>query len=199
MYEQVEMVPYYSSALSHGTTDNWVYTLVWLASTPPGAALNISRFGMIPLVAHLTSACNTENQAQQRMHTFAGQPAFALSILGGNTPEETLNADHSKTRHTASPGDSVGLQKARSNDVSDDVDSEKRSSKSFVRGSHGGSDDAVIRSPVMLEFGAEVPPHAASTCGRAVQLPIPDTWEETEVRDAVASPYSVLLLFVFEV
>ena len=145
---------------------------------------------MTPLVTHLTSICNTKNQVQQRMHTFAGQPAFANSILGGSALEETLNADHSKTRHTVSLGDSVGLRKARSTHVSDDVDSEKRTSTPFVRGNYGGSEDAVIRSSVMLELGAEVPAHAASTCGRAVQLPIPDTWEETGVRDAVASPYS---------
>lgn len=124
------------------------------------------------------------------MHTFAGKSAVALSILEGTAPEETTNADQGNTRHKISPGDSIGLHKSRSIGVSDGVESEKKGSKSFVRGGYGGgSEDPVVRSPVMLELGAEVPAHAASTCGRAVQLPVPDTWEEPEVREAAVSHF----------
>lgn len=34
----------------------------------------------------------------------------------------------------------------------------------------------------MLEFGAEVPAHAACSSGRAVQLPVPEKWDNPEVR-----------------
>ena len=139
---------------------------------------------MIPL----TDLCATPNQARQRMRTFAGNSAFAQSILGGNAPEGTINADHNNARHKVSPGKNVGLQNAQRIDVGNDVESEK---KCF-----GGSEDPVVRSPVMLEFGTEVPAHTASTCGRAVQLPVPDAWDEPEVREAAASQNSNLLLSV---
>lgn len=45
----------------------------------------------------------------------------------------------------------------------------------------GRHDFHVVRSPVMLEFGAELPGHAASACGRAVQFPIPNGWDDPEV------------------
>lgn len=126
------------------------------------------------------------------MNTFAENPAFAQSILGGkHAPEEIINADHRNTRHRVSPGDNIGLQKARSIAVCNDVGSEKKGSKSFLRGNYGGSENPVVRSPVMLEMGAEVPAHAASTCGRAVQLPVPDAWDEPEVREAAAPCDSV--------
>lgn len=144
-------------------------------------------------LSSLTSplSANTKHQAQQRMRTFAGNSAVAISIIGGGAPEETKNADHRKTtRHKVSPGDSIALHKSRSTDVSDGVEPEKKGSKSFVRGGYGGgSEDPVVRSPVMLEFGEEAPAHAASTCGRAAQLPVPDTWDEPEVREAAASHF----------
>lgn len=41
--------------------------------------------------------------------------------------------------------------------------------------------DPLLRSAVMLSFGAETPGHASSAGGRTVQFPIPNDWNDPEV------------------
>lgn len=52
----------------------------------------------------------------------------------------------------------------------------------------GGNGIHVLRSPVMLEFGAELPGHAASSSGRALQFPIPNGWDDPEVKTKTTCP-----------
>lgn len=65
-----------------------------------------------------------------------------------------------------------------------------------MRGNFGGNEDPVTQSPVMLEFGAEVPAHAASSSGRAVQLPVPDKWDNSEARREKQPPHLAIFSIV---
>lgn len=49
-----------------------------------------------------------------------------------------------------------------------------------VQGIHARTYDPVVPSPVMLDFGVEMPRHAA-TCGTTAQFSIPDGWDDPEV------------------
>lgn len=52
-----------------------------------------------------------------------------------------------------------------------------------IGGQEGEKEDPVVQSAVMLRFGAELPfLVAAGKCNRTVQFPIPDDWNDPEVR-----------------
>lgn len=81
-------------------------------------------------------------------------------------------------------GDPVNSDKAGTTLVDAESWTQRRNLKP-VSGAGSGIEDPVVRSAVMLEFEAEAPRHAPGAYVRAVQFPIPDEWNDLEVRAEV--------------
>lgn len=104
-----------------------------------------------------------EHQAWQRLHDVAQVSATSNPIssrAGEEGEEENGNVDKQFTTKFTTPASSNG-----------------------GGGEENMDEDPVMQSAAMLRFGAEVPSLvAAGKCSRTVQFPIPDDWNDPEVR-----------------
>lgn len=113
-----------------------------------------------------------EHQARQRLHNVAQFSAASNPISSRAAEEEEGESGHSDTQSTTNGKATPETNVATSISSSGGGDEEKY------------NEDPVIQSAVMLRFGAEVPSLvAAGKCGRTVQFPIPDDWNDPEVRE----------------
>lgn len=122
------------------------------------------------------------------MRSVAEDTASSRAIIGECTQKENgVNATYDSVLNVGSSGSTVGLNDPGSIGAIRGVGGAEERSASPVDRGRGGDENPVIRSAVMLEFGAHMPGHAASACGKTVQFPIPDEWDNPEVRMRIRS------------
>ena len=111
-----------------------------------------------------------ELQARQRLHEVAQFSAASNPITSRAAEQEEGESGHSDTQSTTNGKTTHETNITTSISSSGGGNEEKE------------DEDPVIQSAVMLRFGAEVPSLvAAGKCGRTVQFPIPDDWNDPEV------------------
>lgn len=105
------------------------------------------------------------------MHDVARISAASNPVSSREEEEEEVEGGNSDTQTTTNGKKSreTNVTATTSGNGNDDQEKEE--------------EDPVIQSAVMLRFGAEVSSLVATgKCGRTVQFPIPDDWNDPEVR-----------------
>lgn len=112
-----------------------------------------------------------ELQARKRLHDVAQISAASnpISSREGEAGEEEIGNSDTQPTTNGKRTRETNITTTASGSGTDDQEREE--------------EEPVIQSAVMLRFGAEVPSFvAAGKCGRTVQFPIPDDWNDSEVR-----------------